>query len=1619
MAQNIDELQIEIQSDATDATRGLDNLAKSLEKLKKAVDGSSDTAKGLKSIASAMRSIGKVDNLNLAANIAQLRKLNNVIGSMQSTDFAKFQSNMTAVASGITELSKIPTGNIPAVSASVRSLVKAYSNIGKINLDFGPQLSAISSAVAGMSATSERLNSVDFSRFGANVAQLSKSLQPLQGFKTQASGLLTALRGFPETAAALNDFSGFDKFSAQVQTLAGSLAPLGNVNSKLGSTIDAMSRVSQVANSLDAVDFSNLSSQITSLANALTPLQNVNSKLGSTLNNLSRVGTVSRELSSAMSSATLSGDINKLVDALSGLNRIEKGNLGAVINQLKKIPEITKSLDTATLDQFAAAIQRLTEIMGPLAAEMASVSNGFSVLPSRMNAVVQASNRVASSNKRSASSFGRLTTSVTRAITKLTVLGFAFNRVWNVMSDAFNESNEYIENLNLFTVTMGDATESAMKFATKVQDLMGIDISEWIENQGAFMRMATGFGIASDQAALMSQNLVQLAYDMSSFFNTDVETAMQKLQSGMSGQIKGLKIWGYNLSVAALQETALSLGIEQSVRTMTEAQKAQLRYITLIQKSYGVMGDMSRTLITPANSLRILNSRFVQLKRALGDIVSVIAVKVIPYVQVLVNMLTEAANKLAAFLGFELPTIDYSSLELGSDVIDGIGDDLDDTTEKAKELKKQLMGFDELNILKSPSSDDDDKSASYDLGIDLPEYDFLAGLTPEMEEAMAVAEENIRNIIDGLKDVAKWAAIVGGIFLGWKIATGFATGMNAISTLLGGSKAGSGKSSVLGVPSVKTVLKGMADLAIVVGGAVVLVEALGLFMKIPGVEETARDGIELLGVVFSGLYDIAIPIGLASVAVTALGKAGVGTIAKGFSGFAIVLGGTATLVTAVGALLSIPGFDTFLSNGVDSLKEVFNGLSDIGHAIAKLSAGLIGLGIASPGLILSGFAGFAVIIGGTTALITAIGALLSIPSFGSFLSTGISSLKDVFNGLYDIAVPIGLLSATMLALGFISPGPVISGFAGFAVIVGGTTGLITAIGALLSIPGFDTFLSGGMSSVKDVFTGLYDIAVPIGALSAMILGLGFASPGVVLSGLAGFTLIVGGMEALLVALGALKQIPGFTWIIDEGASVMNQLGNTIGGFAGSIVGGFAAGMSSSLPEIGQNLADFMTSAAPFFAGLTGINSDAVSSAESIAGVILALVGANVLDSLTAWITGGSSLSRFGEELAAFAPYFVQYANTVSSVDASVVTASASAAQALSELANNLPNSGGVASWFAGENDLSDFGAQLPGFGKNMKDYADAVSGLDESSVTASANAGKALAELATNLPNSGGLVSWFTGDNDLTSFGDKLPGFGANLKKYADSVSGIDDNVVTASANAAKSLAELAKNLPNSGGLAALFAGDNDISSFGAKLPKLGSDLKAFSDNAAGIDPTQTTAAVSLLERIVNIANKMGSSNGFDTLIGKLGDLAKALSDIKMPTLHDLQLNVSFRSSYSASARKVFDMIGLPGAPVLTWNAYAEGGFPTTGEMFIARERGPEMVGRIGQKSAVANNDQITQGIASAVYEAMMAAQEEGGSGGNTQARIVVQIGDRAVGEAAVEFINGQIRQTGKNPINY
>lgn len=341
------------------------------------------------------------------------------------------------------------------------------------------------------------------------------------------------------------------------------------------------------------------------------------------------------------------------------------------------------------------------------------------------------------------------------------------------LSKAITESNDYQEDLNLFTASMGQYAKEAQEYAENVGEVMGIDPAKWMRNQGVFNTLLTGFGSVSDRAYLMSKNLTQLGYDISSFFNISVEDAMQKLQSGISGELEPLRRLGYDLSQAKLEQTALTLGIEKSVSAMTQAEKAELRYYAIMTQVTTAQGDMARSLEAPANQLRIFQAQLTQASRAIGNIFIPILQKILPIAIAVLRIVRELADAIAKLFHFKLTEIDYSGVgNLASGAEDAAAG-FDDATSAAKELKKSVMGFDELNILNgNTASGAGSAGVSGGSGFDfeLPEYGFLNDVSKQADE-----------VTQKLKNALPWVLAIGAGLSAWRIGKKF--GFNLQKTI--------------------------------------------------------------------------------------------------------------------------------------------------------------------------------------------------------------------------------------------------------------------------------------------------------------------------------------------------------------------------------------------------------------------------------------------------------------------------------------------------------------------------------------------------------------------------------------------------------------------------------------------------------------------------------------------------------------------------------------------------------------------------------------------------------------------------------------------------------------------
>lgn len=693
--------------------------------------------------------------------------------------------------------------------------------------------------------------------------------------------------------------------SAGVEQLAKKLAAL---KSSISGSTTALSKVasgiSAIKNAVNNMNTGDFASKMNRISDSLARLkgQTDSLKISSSIGN--QLTAISKAVDSLPGAP---GDkLKNLAEGLQPLSTLGKSNMTTFINQLKKLPEVIQKLEKADIDKFTIQMKDLAEAMKPFADEMNKVAFGFSAFPSKIQKLIN-------STEEYNNAVGKATNKTSaweKAIKNLSFIA-VYRAAVKFLGNVINKASEYQEDLNLFTVSMGEYAEEAYNYAQKVSEVVGIDPAEWMRNQGVFNTIITGFGVAGDKAAYMSQNLTQLGYDLASFYNIDFESAMQKVQSGIAGELEPLRRLGYDLSVARLEQERLNLGIDKSVSSMTQAEKSQLRYYAMMTQVTQVQGDMARTLEQPANMLRVLRAQIEQCARAIGNLFIPILTKVLPIAIAVADGLRQIISAIAGLFGVTLNTPDWNaSIGNATSGTEDIADNMGSAVESAKELKRYLAPFDELNVLpdQSTGSGTGLGTGSGDLGIDLPGYDFLKNaVTTQIDEWKKKLEPLVSFVKKNIGEILELITTIGAALLAWKFSVGFLNGIEALKAL-------SGKE--LSMP-----------LTIVAGG---ILTATGFKIEFSGIKDAIEKGLNSLnfGEIIAG--------GL-------LGTAGAGLLGKGIVSFittafkgkavanAIANGGklisTGLIGAAIGAIVAgIPMFVTGVYDAITNGLNILNGL---------------------------------------------------------------------------------------------------------------------------------------------------------------------------------------------------------------------------------------------------------------------------------------------------------------------------------------------------------------------------------------------------------------------------------------------------------------------------------------------------------------------------------------------------------------------------------------------------------------------------------------------------------------------------------------------------------------------
>ena len=1294
-------------------------------------------------------------------------------------------------------------------------------------------------------------------------------------------------------------------------------------------------RISNLRNALDGIDTSGMGTKIRGLSEAINTLKiDPSAKISPAIpRNITSLKTALDGIEQADTDK-----IRDIASSLGSLAALQPSHLASYTKQLAKLPELSESLEKMDIGKFADQMEKLSEAMKPFADEMAKVSSGFAAFPSRIQRLITTTEQYNGTVKRATSN----TNSFGSALKKVS-LAVVIKKVGSLIGKAMEKASQYKEVLNLFTVSMGEYAKEAYEYAQTVSDAMGIDPAEWMENQGVFNTIITGFGVAGDKAAYMSKNLTQLGYDLASFYNIGFTEAMQKVQSGIAGELEPMRRLGYDLSVARLEQERLNLGIEKSVSDMTQAEKSQLRYYAMMTQVTQVQGDMARTLNQPANMLRILRAELEQTARAFGNIFIPILTNTLPWLIAVAQGIREIVVELARLFNVEIGEVDWgSSFSTAAGASGEIEDNMSGAAGAAKDLKRYLAGFDELNVLPDKTSGGSGSGVSAGGGgLDIPllGYDFLG---EEINKKVSAIKKKLAPFINWVKkNIKEITVAVAGIIT-----------ISALTKLF--SKAKSLWQGFLGLGIVKTFLQGFDSVKSAGGG------------------------------VFKSL------------------KSGIGSVRDGLSGI------------QKASIVAISGLLEFVTIK-NSVKELALGCDDVGAKIATI--GVAAAGAAAAMYVALGPAGLAVAaVVGLTAAIVGVSAaqdeMMTKMSNEAFYSGTGAKISDItthyvglMNAIVDTNQPIidhqetihGLKSSIEETAGSI-------GDIAHAIELGTVT-------AAEKVPELSAKFEELSSDTRTYMDEVYDnvIRAVSGSLGDALTAAGIYIPEFVSmiteirdKGIDTFESLTAEYDELQKQMknGEISGKDYSTRLVDITNRMLELSGTTID------TSGTFDDLKASLSDINWENEGSVNN---FFSQISGSSSDAKQSINEVKDATKEALEyflkiADDEDS-KAWIRDVLVINE-KQRQEMLASVDDQVGSLFDSVQEDLINKS----QKVQDEANKKwEKFNPLQKAFYGNSQESYVQTSLSNYQKNVvtplsdkiQDSMDKI-GIDGSAWASEAMSDiiNAMFDLNTVYSSQGGF--WSITGGYTTTLEDAISTTFDELKKSGK----------IKSADAGKEIMEGLKN------------GVTDHT-------KLFDDsmIKAVESGEAALRATAQINSPSklfakdgeyMMEGLAQgIKNKLGYlSSTMDSTIGSIFDADSGYST-----------GYSFGQSLANGISQAIKNASYPslkgtmstsgGTARMSFSAYASGGFPDPGQFFLARENGvPEMVGSIGRRTAVANNDQIVEAVKAGVYEAVVAATGGGNNQSGGQAQVVsANVNGKNLFEFVVDYARGETVRTGANPL--
>ena len=1262
-----------------------------------------------------------------------------------------------------------------------------------------------------------------------------------------------------------------DKLATAISNLRtkGSVGKVCTSLDKLSSSISALKQASAGISGLDKV------------TNFLNGISSVNTTAGvrgvnSVVNAIKKIPNAASALN-GVDFYSMSGSITQLTNALAPLSILDISglkSLGSAFKAIGTVPDLTDKLKAADLDSFSDSCRKISAALTPLASQLEKVGNAFAKLPPQLSKVVTQANRVTAANERQKKSYMSLSNQLNgfmRSAAKLVSL----KAIATYLGNAAEKFNSYYEAANLFGVSMKGLTGEASTFINKMETLLGIDPTEAMNNMATIQGLTTSFGMASDKAYVLSKNLTQLGYDLASLKNIPVADAFTKIQAAISGELEPIRRLGVDLSQARLQQELLNLGYSQSVSTLSQADKAVLRYIAIMKQTTDAQGDFARTISSPANQIKILKAQLNSLARSVGSLLYPALKSILPPLIAAVELIKEIVTGIATLMGVKVEFPDFSS---ASDSVSGVTDAMDDTTKAtgkaAKAFKNYIMGFDELNVIQkdngsSGSSGSGAGAAGNLLGdVDLSGYDMFKQYNEEFAKQIDSVKQKIKDMLPVIGAVTAALAL-------WKLTTFIADIVDAIKKI--------------------GILKGLVAGGILIG--------IGFYLMFDGIKKAIEDklnainfteiivgaitfvgGAALLGAKIAEFITTSFADSAVAKAITAaggkMGGALVGAVVAG------VIAGVAMFVTGV--------YDA-LTNGLNILNGLLipAGSTMAGAAVGAIIGSLggpIGAGIgAIIGLIVGGLTDAGIAIYQNWDKITA--ALDKASADLKQWFVGVGEWWDKkwkgFKTNWDKAWES--LTDTLKALPkkFLDYGKNI------------VQGLIDGI-------------NKGIESAKKSVSGLAKAI-----LDKFATDTGIHSPSKVFKGYGGYI-----VEGLANGISAAKDLAenAMQGLSDAVIALGQQLTQENYGMGDANIAMTADGDEGNLEKTAMSLRNVLSN-------VGGSLSDWLKKIKS---------------SFTDFSDGINAVSDVGKKIS---QGFTDSISALSNTSKSIVETKKAFKSVFSDMKTYVKSS--IAEV---ENEYHYNGALSAAGLAIQKAFEGAYLALDKVST--------AVKSLSSTIDSIKNVIKTF---NDLKikvgEIIDQVPVLKDaynGLKTFFSNLFGTDSGIVKIVSDGWDLIKTKAGEALTfiSGKIGALGIGGASVSSGGlaSTLGAIGSTALPAGAGVLGVGSALGLGITGHVQWIKDLKNTWTDSS-------------KSFGEKVFNTVNDTLTDIF--NPFGAVIKIAKNKFG-----------FADGGFPDDGQLFLARESGPEFVGSMGGHTAVANNDQIVEGIREGVESAMSKQNE-------------------------------------------